>query len=430
VIKYDTHCAGIKKSLSKFDLNALAKEQGWTQREGGKIAPDAFCTAMIGSTCLSTASLRTLAFLSGTLSESSVSKQAFHKRLNPKACGFFEALLAEVVSDKIPGDSGGLDRRFGRIVVQDSTSISLPDHLLESFKGPKNASGERAGLKIHASFDLLSRRFVGFDIRDQRSADQSFALEGVEGLAQGDLLLRDLGYFSIASFRELEANGAHALSRWQPHVELSDPDNLDTIELLPLLRGGKRIDRRVLAGRQERFPMRLIAFPVPKEVAERRRGKLRENMKRKGRSPSRKILELQGWQIYLTTCPRELLPFDDAFELYRQRWAIEILFKGFKSHMRIDCVPPRASESMVRCLIFSSLIRVAMACVVTLPLLFEVERTSEVSMLKVFSLIEALGFEPGESYFKDAANLENFTRHSLYEKRKRKSLPHCLCSLG
>lgn len=54
----------------------------------------------------------------------------------------------------------------------------------------------------------------------------------------------------------------------------------------------------------------------------------------------------------------------------------------------------------------------------------------EVSILKLHSLVEALGYEPDGSYFEELANLENFLRHCRYEKRKRKPLPQRLDSLG
>ncbi len=399
-------------------------------RESGKISPQDFCAAMIEATSISTASLRIVAFLSYTFSSISVSKQAFHKRINAGACKLFESLLGEVISSKTGSGLSVRKLGFSRIIVQDSTSIALPQHLLEVFKGAKNASVERAGLKIHASFDLLNKGFTGFEIREQRSSDQGFALEGTEGLGEGDLLLRDLGCFCIGSFRELKNNKAHVLTRWQPNVELSDRESLNAIDLFDLLRSDSRIDRDVLAGKKERFPMRLIAFRVPREIAEKRRRKLKETGKRKGRAPSRELLQLQDWQIYLTTCDRGSLSFEAAFDLYCQRWTIEVLFKGLKSHMQVDQIPPYVSEMMLRCLIHCTLIRIALACVVTMPILEEELKEDGVSVLKLLSLVEALGFQPDCSYFADRSNIDNFLRHCRYEKRKRNALPHWIASLG
>lgn len=419
------------RSLERFDLKSIAKESGWMTRDCGKVTPESFCSSMIAAADSSSASLRTVAFLSGELTSQEVSKQALHGRVNARAVECFETLLGEAMASKagsaLPEPRSG----FRRIIVQDSTSIGLPRHLADVLKGGGNASSEAAGLKIHTSFDLVARRFISFEIREQRSPDQGFALEGIEGLGEGDLLLRDLGYFSIGSFRELERSKAHVLTRWRFNVALVDPHGMDTIDVPALLRAGGRIDRRVLAGAQERLPMRLVAFRVPAEVAKKRRRRIRETAKRKGHTPSRDLLILQDWQIYLTTCDRESLSFENVFELYCQRWAIEILFKGFKSHMRIDKIPPRCSEAMARCLVCAALVRIVLATqIASFPTLGQEPGEPGVSLLKVFSLVEVLGFEPSCRYFEDPAKLANFLRHCRYEKRKRKSLPQRLDSLG
>lgn len=316
-------------------------------------------------------------------------------------------------------------------MVQDSASIALASHLFEDFPGARNAFGDHAGAKVHASFDLVGRRFAGFSICAHRRADQGFSLEGVEGFGKGDLLIRDLGYFNLDAFRLLEKNGGDILTRWQPRTTLWNPGDGKAIELRQLLRrGGSEVDCEVLVGDGQRFPMRLVALRVPEQVAQKRRRKVREEAKRRKRAPSKELLELQDWQIYLTTCGPEALSLGKVRELYRQRWAIEILFKAFKSHMRVDKMPPLASATMARCLILCSLARIARAAVVALPTLDGDGDEQQVSLLKFYSLVEALGGELDDDYLADDSNRDNFVRHCRYEKRKRASMPERLKSLG
>ena len=124
------------------------------------------------------------------------------------------------------------------------------------------------------------------------------------------------------------------------------------------------------------------------------------------------------------------MSFEDAYALYCQRWTVEVLFKAFKSHMHIDRMPPYTSEAMVRCLVFCTLIQIAQATVITFQILEETLKEPSISALKLFSLVEALGFEPDCSYFCERAKLDNFLKHCRYEKRKRKPLPQILDSLG
>lgn len=423
-------CSSALRSLSGFDLKDLAKASQWSSREGSKLSPERFCSALLAASTDPNASLRTVAFLAGEANGPSVSKQAIQKRVNPESCLLLTGVLGQAVSRKSGDGQSARKLGFKRIILQDSTSITLPRHLLGAFKGPKHSRGEEAGLKIHTSYDLLARRFEGFEIREQRSADQGFALEGIEGLGEGDLLVRDLGYFKAGAFRQLALNGGHALTRWKPHTKLLDPENMDTIDLLALLRRSERVDREVLVADSERFPMRLVAFRVPEGVAAKRRRNVKETAKRKGRTASQRLLDLQDWEIFLTTCDPELLPQENLFELYAQRWAIEILFKGFKSHMRIASLPPRCSGSMALSLILSSLIAIVFATAVVLPRLELGAGVASTSILKLYSLVHCLGFTPDHRYLEDPARLENLIRHSRYEKRKRKSLPQRLEALG
>jgi hypothetical protein len=91
------------------------------------------------------------------------------------------------------------------------------------------------------------------------------------------------------------------------------------------------IDQVVLVGKEEELPCRMIAFRVPQDVANERRRKLREELKRKGREPSDERLELCGWTILITNVPVEMMSVEEAVILYRARWQVELLFKRWKS---------------------------------------------------------------------------------------------------
>lgn len=176
--------------------------------------------------------------------------------------------------------------------------------------------------------------------------------------------------------------------------------------------------------------MRLVAFRLPREVADLRRRRIKLNAKRRGRTLSRELLDLQDWQIYLTSCAPETLSFEDVMSLYRQRWTIEILFKGFKSHMRIDQVPPSCSEVMLRSLILSALLRIVLTHVIILPILEKLPDECLISSLKLLSLVEAIETLGENASSTKAWQYENALKHCCYEQRNRKSLPQRLNALG
>jgi hypothetical protein len=101
------------------------------------------------------------------------------------------------------------------------------------------------------------------------------------------------------------------------------------------LRSGDTLDFEVLLGRHERFPVRLLAFPLPPGAANERRRKARAD-RDKRLSHSEDYLHLLGWNIFLTNASKDRLPLATAAKLYRLRWRVEILFKAWKSHLGLS----------------------------------------------------------------------------------------------
>lgn len=80
---------------------------------------------------------------------------------------------------------------------------------------------------------------------------------------------------------------------------------------------------------------RLIGLRVPKAIAQRRRRQLKKTAQKKGRTPSQRHLQLCDWTLLVTNAPEALLPAPKLRTFYRLRWQIELLFKQFKSVLRI-----------------------------------------------------------------------------------------------
>lgn len=422
--------ARLSNQLRRIDLAGIARECGWLKRAGGKLSPEVFCQALVCSTQISAASLRVLAFVSGAISSISVSKQALHKRVDEKALSFLRSVLQAAASVRLSAAGSAGERRFKRVVIQDSTSLKLPLRMSGSYPASGNENGPAAGMKIHATYELIGRRFMGFEIRDGRTPDQLHAVDGGRGLGEGDLLVRDLGYFSVSAFARIIEGGLRMISRYKLNVALIDPATGKPIDLLAALRRGDRLDRRVLVGKGEKLPMRLVAFKLPEEVGEQRRRAFRQTARRKGHTPGKLSLQLQSWQIYLTNCDAEELDAEQVREFYRQRWGIEILFKAFKTHMRLEQVPPYASETMLKCLVLATLIRITLSHAFFLPTLSKAAHGGFVSELKFHSICEALGCLGLTPLALSEDLMNNIIRHSLYERRKRMSSPQKLALLG
>jgi hypothetical protein len=80
----------------------------------------------------------------------------------------------------------------------------------------------------------------------------------------------------------------------------------------------------------------LLARRVPQEVADRRRQRIQDQYRQKGRQPSSKLLQLAAWTLVLTNVPASQLSLQEALVLLKVRWQIELLFKLWKSYLSMD----------------------------------------------------------------------------------------------
>ena len=99
-------------------------------------------------------------------------------------------------------------RSFERVLIADSTSIGLPKVLAPFFPGASNQTGSKqAQLKIQAYYDLRNESFVDFSLSSFRK-NAIRPLKDILAVAQpNDLILRDLGYFVLDVFKQLDQRG-------------------------------------------------------------------------------------------------------------------------------------------------------------------------------------------------------------------------------
>ena len=343
-------------AVAPAQWSALARQTRFCRRQPRKIDPVAFLLGVCLWAGQAQPTLRRAASFIGLCAGTTVSKQNIAQRCGLPAAQFVRAavaaLLARLARGRTPLPPGALES-FGRVLIQDSTAVKLPAQWAARFPGNANWQGQFALLKIQCIYELLTEQFVqwelsSFRVNDQRAAGQILAV-----VQPRDLVLRDLGYFTLESFRQLQLRGAFFLSRLWQGVSVWQTDG-HPLDLLGRLQHAGWLDEPVLLGLDQPLAVRLVAVPVSAAVANQRRRQARQDRDQR-HPPSAKRLALLGWDIFITNVPAPVWSARTLRAVYGLRWRIEIVFKSAKSHLQLSVIP-QTSAVEVELLIWARLL--------------------------------------------------------------------------
>ncbi len=263
-----------------------------------------------------------------------ISAQGLDQRFTEQAAACLEQVFAAAVVQVIAADplAVPLLDRFPAVDVQDSSTISLPPALADVWFGCTEGA---AALKIHLRIELRTGALAGPTLSDGCTHDSTVTPSST--LPSGSLRLMDLGYFGLARGEALTEQQIYWLSRFKIGTTVWDTDGRrwDLPDLLAA-QTSAMVDLPVRLGQHGTLPCRLLAVRVPQEVVDQRRRRLYVNARRRGSSPSTASLALAAWTILITNVPVAMLTVHEALVVARTRWQIELLFKLWKGHGRID----------------------------------------------------------------------------------------------
>ncbi|GAC1565873.1 MAG: IS4 family transposase [Ktedonobacteraceae bacterium] len=270
-----------------------------------------------------------------------ITGQSLHERYTRTAATFLQELLNVAFTQVVAADPVALPllRRFREVIVEDSSTFTLPDACREWWQGcgGSSAKGTQSAFKIQVRWDLLRGGFTGLGLQDGRTPDNRSPLKGVRRGAKS-VRISDLGYFDTAEFAEEAEAEEYFLSRYKSSVKLYDKqgNELNLLAFLSEQGNARQVDCPVQVSAARRVPARLIAVPVPEEVAVKRQTGHRQKAHKHGRQPSEQLLDLCGWTILLTNIPQEELSVQEALVVLRLRWQVELLFKLWKQVGQAD----------------------------------------------------------------------------------------------
>ncbi len=365
------------KLTTVFDpehLEALARQSEFIQRSSSKLSGKDFVEVMTTEMIEDCAvSLEGLCDILGHLNpQAQMTPQALHQRINPSAVAYLQEVFQlalrqqlEPVCARLP--LGAL-ASFGRVLLEDSTQCRLHEKLAEAFKG-SGGSASTSALKIDVIYDVLHHTLVEVHLSDGKAADQGRALAIVPHLQAGDLVVRDLGYFSLESLRQIEAHGAWYLSRLSKGVDvyLEPHTQADALDLVAYLQqhypDDAVVDLPVYSG-QERLACRLLAYRLPEEVVKQRQRKALEEARKKGRALTQEYCHWLAFGLYITNVTQEVWSSKVVGTVYRLRWQVELTFKNWKSLLHIHVLKGTRPER-IKCILYGRLITIAMMTLVS-----------------------------------------------------------------
>jgi hypothetical protein len=263
----------------------------------------------------------------------------------------FDDMTARASRNHLRGRLG----HFADVLVPDGCGFKLASALSGVYAG----TGTPAQLKLHAVYSVSASDCVSVEATAGAVHDS----EGFQPKWEpGALYIWDLGYQNVDRFVDAALSGAHVLQRLKeghnPQILASygptgarraiDDGEAGKVRLEEALafdmvhkRQVLDLDVRLVHHDKRECIARVVCVPFDGED-----------------------------RYYLTTLPREIFTEHDVAELYRVRWEVELLFRGWKGAMRLDEVQRLRAQASLEAAVSSSLL----AATLSRDLAFEIER--------------------------------------------------------
>lgn len=296
-------------------------------------------------------SLNHLANVLGQSTGKVISKQGLDKRFSAKSVDLLRVLFEKAIGAQAfalyPLAEGLLDR-FGRIRIKDGTRFDLDPAHEGHFPGFGGKCTSKSGMCVQFEYDLKSQSILEVGITSAKVPDRKNSdVFSVEVLPR-DLVLRDLGYFSLDAIGKIIKANAYVVTKLNTSVKLHTRsedggfDAFDFQKVLPGL-GGAISEMAVFVGGEAKIPMRLVITAVGVQVRDKRIRNANKEARKKGYKVSDLYKLKAGYNFLLTNIGGGISAIEIC-KLYRLRWQVELVFKNFKSVYGIHKAPKMKFE--------------------------------------------------------------------------------------
>lgn len=342
-----------------------------------------------------------------------ITKQAIDKRFNDKAVNFIKKLFEKFLDHRLDRGSisSDLGKYFSGIRIMDSTEFKLPTSLLQAFPG-YSGDGTAACAAIQFEYDVMNRQIKCMSLENARVSDKTYADNRMENIEPGELIIRDLGYYSIDSYNKIEQQQAFYVSRLKAQISIYDKtDNgykqLNWAAIITLIKKSKEkcFDKTVYIGSTDKKPVRLMAWLLD-ETAQNKRLQQKKNRKGKLNETDRIWSQLN---VFITNIAVEKITPQQAYNLYKIRWQIELIFKIWKSILKINLIRKMKADRF-RCYIYSKLLWVLLSWDISAgfePLIWKANKKL-ISLHKCYALLKTKVVQLKEILFNNRERLKEW----------------------
>lgn len=422
----------VNRKIKELSLEEIAHRTKFQKRMAKKITPENFLKSFfLMALSKGQNTFELWAEKIGLLIGKTVSKQAVWLKMTSEEVKFLEGVLSQAINKAVKSqtkEETSALHKFSDVIVEDSTCQKLNKKLKDSYPGSRNQNMTTSVMRIDAIYSLKRSLFMHFKLLDFRDVDYMHSMDIMDLATRGALVIRDLGYFVMKTFKEMMDKGLYFISRVHLHKKIFEMDTKKEINLFKVMKRRDFLDKWVSMGDVMRLPVRFIAVRLEPRIVNERRRKARLCRQQ---NYTKEYMRLLEYEFFITNCTDEVISLKEVISLYRLRWRIEIIFKTWKSYLAIGDVAGCKNRLRVDSYILSMLIYVVLFVMNFYnyldrsPVVVSLMKLCKYLVSNFFEVMMSLG-EPNREKF----IMKDILYHCKYDKRRRKNFHDHLLALA
>jgi len=416
---YSKPATRLQKLFSQLD--DIARKTKLVVRKSPRFTANNFVLTLFKTIATGKASYNQMASTLKKCAENPMSRQALSQRIGDRSVAFMKEALATAMQQQWGSNQILRTPHFGRVLIEDSSQYKMNKRNNLNFPGHGNSKSASAGCKVDLSFDLLTGLPIHQVMDKATTQDKVLGKELVDMVQPNDLVLRDMGYFSVKEFIRIDKKGAYWQSRLPANVGVFTEDGKYLEDYLKSYKGNK-LDLTVKLLSKKGESVRIVAIRAEQHIAEKKRRERKDASRKKGKIPTAKALLRDGWHLMVTNVSEELLDTETLANLYAVRWQVEITFRAWKqSGDLLKALNRKSKPAHIQTLIYAAILWLVITMKTASMLQNILRKTKKVVSLEKLSM-DMIGDVLMLTDLSKMSEYSPYLKHVLMEARKREPL--------